>query len=395
MPIGIRDEHEELRLSLRRWCESWCPPSVTREALDAPADALPPFWDELAAQGTPRDPRPRGVRRARGGTGRAAVAAEELGRAAAPGPWATTVVVAAMLADHDAPARNSFRPSSTVRHRRRSSTRSWRPTGAPRTARTGRHPPCRRHDGGRGHPPAVGERHRRQAHAGAGRTGGVDALGAARDGRRDGERGVAELRPRVDLGLVDARGCRGPAAADPDRGDDRADPRPRAAVAVRRSGGRRRLVPRGRRGARAQPPPVRQAHRPVPGREAPSGGHAGADRAVGGSDLGRGHLDGRTVRERGRQRGHGTSPPVGAARRLLVARRLRRSCQRHHPGPRRDGLHLGARRARPPSPGHDAPSAGGRHGAACGPRRPASPSRGRGGRSASSSLPRPTSCRSG
>ena len=52
MPIGITDEHDELRLSVRRWVEARCDPSVTRAALDAEDDTLPPFWDDLAAQGT-------------------------------------------------------------------------------------------------------------------------------------------------------------------------------------------------------------------------------------------------------------------------------------------------------------------------------------------------------
>ena len=208
--------------------------------------------------------------------------------------------------------------------------------------------------------------------------------------------GLASFDPLAALGLVDARGCRAPAASDPDRSDGTERIHDLALlVRVRRGGGRRRLVPRGRRGARVQPPPVRQAHRPVPGREAPPGGHAGADRAVGGSDLGRGHLDGRTVRERGRQRGHGTSPPVGAARRLLVARRLRRSCQRHHPGPRRDGVHLGARRARPTFAGPRRSVSWWAARRGCGRGGPPRRLGVRGGRSASSSLPRPTSCRSG
>ncbi|MGD0311490.1 MAG: acyl-CoA dehydrogenase [Acidimicrobiales bacterium] len=99
MPIGIRDEHEELRSSVRRWVESRCPPAVTRAALEAEADVLPPFWADLASQGT------LGIHVSEefGGQGAGmlelAVAAEELGLAAAPGPWATTAVVAAVVAE--------------------------------------------------------------------------------------------------------------------------------------------------------------------------------------------------------------------------------------------------------------------------------------------------------
>ena len=88
MPIiGIRDEHDELRLSLQRWVESRCPPAVTRAALDAgrtPSRLL----------GRSRRPGTLGIHLPEefGGQGAGmvelAVVAEELGRAAAPGPWA-------------------------------------------------------------------------------------------------------------------------------------------------------------------------------------------------------------------------------------------------------------------------------------------------------------------
>ncbi len=103
MPIGIRGEHEELRASLRRWVESRCPPQVTRAALDAEFDALPPFWGDLGAQAT------LGIHVGEefGGQGAGmvelAVVAEELGRAAAPGPWGTTALVAAVVAEFGSP----------------------------------------------------------------------------------------------------------------------------------------------------------------------------------------------------------------------------------------------------------------------------------------------------
>ena len=72
---------------------------MTRAALEAEADVLPPFWADLASQGT------LGIHVSEefGGQGAGmlelAVAAEELGLAAAPGPWATTAVVAAVVAE--------------------------------------------------------------------------------------------------------------------------------------------------------------------------------------------------------------------------------------------------------------------------------------------------------
>jgi alkylation response protein AidB-like acyl-CoA dehydrogenase len=105
MAIGIRDEHEELRLSVRGWCESRCTPSVVRAALDAPDDALPPFWGDLAAQGILGIHAPEEFGGQGAGPVELAVVAEELGRAAAPGPWATTAVVGAVLAECGAPCK--------------------------------------------------------------------------------------------------------------------------------------------------------------------------------------------------------------------------------------------------------------------------------------------------
>ena len=99
MAIGIREEHEELRISIRRWVDARCSPEVTRAALDADADALPPFWDDLGAQAT------LGIHVAEefGGQGAGvvelAVVAEALGAAAAPGPWGTTALVAAAVGE--------------------------------------------------------------------------------------------------------------------------------------------------------------------------------------------------------------------------------------------------------------------------------------------------------
>jgi alkylation response protein AidB-like acyl-CoA dehydrogenase len=103
MPIGIRDEHEELRLSVERWCEAYCPPSVTRAALDADGDELPPFWADLGARGT------LGIHVAEefggqgGGMVELAVVVEQLARVAAPGPWGSTALVAAVVAEYGGP----------------------------------------------------------------------------------------------------------------------------------------------------------------------------------------------------------------------------------------------------------------------------------------------------
>ncbi len=103
MPIGIRDEHDELRASLRRWIETRCPPSVTRAALEADDDILPPFWGDLGAQGTLGIHLPEEFGGQGAGMMELAIVAEELGRAAAPGPWDGTAVVAAIVANAGRP----------------------------------------------------------------------------------------------------------------------------------------------------------------------------------------------------------------------------------------------------------------------------------------------------
>ncbi len=98
MPIGLSEEHEELRRSLRRWVESRCPPAVTRAALDVDDEPRPPFWDDLAEQGWLAVH----VAEELGGHGfgvlELVVVLEELGRAVAPGPFLPTALAASVIA---------------------------------------------------------------------------------------------------------------------------------------------------------------------------------------------------------------------------------------------------------------------------------------------------------
>lgn len=86
MPIGIADEHEDLRLSLRRWIESRCPPEVTRAALDGDKDELPPFWPELAERGWLSVHIAEDLGGQGAGLVELAVVLEELGAPPLPGP---------------------------------------------------------------------------------------------------------------------------------------------------------------------------------------------------------------------------------------------------------------------------------------------------------------------
>ena len=104
MAIGIGDDHEELRRTVRRWVETRCPPAVPRALLDAGEESLPAFWDELAGQGW------LGIHVAEeyGGQGfglmELAVVVEELARATVPGPVLSTMLAAAVLAGSSEPA---------------------------------------------------------------------------------------------------------------------------------------------------------------------------------------------------------------------------------------------------------------------------------------------------
>ena len=97
MTLGVSEDHRALHDTARRWVEARGLLTAARDTLDAPTDALPAFWDELAAMGWLG----LHVEEAHGGSGyglaEAAVVLEELGRACAPGPIVTTVLAAAVI----------------------------------------------------------------------------------------------------------------------------------------------------------------------------------------------------------------------------------------------------------------------------------------------------------
>jgi alkylation response protein AidB-like acyl-CoA dehydrogenase len=104
MPIGITEEHQALHESVRGLLARHCPPAVVRATLDGgdgsgPAGAqLPPFWDRLAGAGLLGLHLPEEYGGSGAGLPELAVAAEELGRAAAPGPFLPTVLASAAIA---------------------------------------------------------------------------------------------------------------------------------------------------------------------------------------------------------------------------------------------------------------------------------------------------------
>src|SRR5579863_8541644 len=97
MPIGIGEDHEELRRTVRRWLETRCPSEVPRALLDAEIETMPPFWDELVRQGwlgihVPEEYGGQGF-----GLLELAVVVEEMARAVMPGPVVPTMLAAAVV----------------------------------------------------------------------------------------------------------------------------------------------------------------------------------------------------------------------------------------------------------------------------------------------------------
>lgn len=98
MPIGITDDHEELRRSVRRLLDEQCPPATVRLALEAETETRPPFWSRVAEAGLCGLHLPVDVGGGGGTLLDAAVVLEEFGRALAPGPLLSTLSAGALLA---------------------------------------------------------------------------------------------------------------------------------------------------------------------------------------------------------------------------------------------------------------------------------------------------------
>jgi alkylation response protein AidB-like acyl-CoA dehydrogenase len=111
MPIGIGEEHEELRRTVLRWIEARGASAPARTLLDAEAETLPEFWGELAAQGWLG----MHVGEEHGGQGAGllelAVVVEELARVCLPGPWLGTMITAAVLTTCADPAAKELLPT--------------------------------------------------------------------------------------------------------------------------------------------------------------------------------------------------------------------------------------------------------------------------------------------
>jgi alkylation response protein AidB-like acyl-CoA dehydrogenase len=98
MSIALTDDHRELGNVARSFLTAQKARLAARELLDADAEARPPFWNELAELGWLG----LHVDEKYGGSGfglpELVVVIDELGRAAAPGPFVPTVVVSSVIA---------------------------------------------------------------------------------------------------------------------------------------------------------------------------------------------------------------------------------------------------------------------------------------------------------
>ena len=98
MAIAITDEHVALSASVGGFLGERCRPEAVRAMLDAEHQILPPFWSDFAQLGWLTIHLPEEFGGEGFGVPEAAVVLEELGRAAAPGPFLPTMVAALLVA---------------------------------------------------------------------------------------------------------------------------------------------------------------------------------------------------------------------------------------------------------------------------------------------------------
>lgn len=106
MPIGVSEEHEALRESLRRWLEHHCPPSVPRAAFEESAWDLPAVWKEMADQGWLGVHLPESCGGQGYGLEESAVILEEAAYHMLPGPVLPTILASGLVATHLRPGQD-------------------------------------------------------------------------------------------------------------------------------------------------------------------------------------------------------------------------------------------------------------------------------------------------
>jgi alkylation response protein AidB-like acyl-CoA dehydrogenase len=98
MPIALTDTHRELESVARAFLESAGARAAARALLDAPEEELPKFWPDLVDLGWLGLHLPESVGGSGYGLPELAIVLQELGRAAAPGPFLPTVIASAVIA---------------------------------------------------------------------------------------------------------------------------------------------------------------------------------------------------------------------------------------------------------------------------------------------------------
>ncbi|MET0627294.1 MAG: acyl-CoA dehydrogenase [Acidimicrobiia bacterium] len=98
MSIAITDAHRELADVARSFLDANKARAAARSLLEAPDEARPPFWDEMAALGWLGLHLPEQHGGSGYGLAELVVVLEELGRATAPGPFLPTVLASAVIA---------------------------------------------------------------------------------------------------------------------------------------------------------------------------------------------------------------------------------------------------------------------------------------------------------
>ena len=98
MTLAIDQDHRELDRVARAFLEARGARAASRALLDAPADALPDFWQELVALGWTGLHLPEACGGAGFGLAELAVILAQCGRAVAPGPLLATTLTSAVIA---------------------------------------------------------------------------------------------------------------------------------------------------------------------------------------------------------------------------------------------------------------------------------------------------------
>jgi alkylation response protein AidB-like acyl-CoA dehydrogenase len=99
-PSALDADGIELASVARRWLEARSPVAVARAALEAEAESLPPFWDELTDLGWVGLAVPTSAGGQGATTAELCTVVEEWGRAVAPGPFPGTAAVATLVGRH-------------------------------------------------------------------------------------------------------------------------------------------------------------------------------------------------------------------------------------------------------------------------------------------------------